>query len=357
MKKPLDREQNLRILALANKRNKRNKKPPVKSSNNRNHQPPLMVIALPNEIKLQRSFINIIEKICLLDKRRPFVINFDKLEKMDIAPALMLAAELDVKKISLAESIIKADTSKWTNEWAKNRLMELGFFQLLDSSTVNTNKSNLNESVKYLKFQSGTVKKKLASGTVKKELTKETRDKLEKIMNEIISEENNQMKMKIFEALTEAITNTHQHAYEGRIFQYYKWWASATINQGQSSNIVKIICYDRGVTIPKSILNKKESILRSWWRGEKNDASILESLVKGELENIYMKNRGESGRGQGIPKLKEIIDNNKKGTMRIYSRKGMAEYSLNSGSKPIYNKEKLSFELKGTLIEWEITLH
>ena len=156
-----------------------------------------------------------------------------------------------------------------------------------------------------------------------------------------------------FIGLSEAVTNAVQHAYEEK--QRKQWWASASYNK--ATRELQILCYDRGMTIPKTLP------LSGIWeqvRGFMSFVGLSEStdcdLIEGALRTRRTATK-ESHRGRGLPQLMNFIDEVDKGSLAIYSRKGKVLYSKSStGGKGEYRGELLKKQIEGTLIEWSVFL-
>ena len=159
----------------------------------------------------------------------------------------------------------------------------------------------------------------------------------------------------MFIGLSEAVSNVVQHAYEDGKVKH--WWASAA--HCQSTGELKIICYDRGQTIPKTLpsSNIREQLGVMMSKLGLNHAIDCD-LIEGALRTRRTMTK-QTNRGRGFPQLMDFVDQVDHGSLKIYSRNGMVTYtkSTKSGSgEGRYTKGTLSKEINGTLIEWSIFL-
>lgn len=304
------------------------------------------IIQLPGIFSLTDNYDAVIEAI---DGIRGcgglFSINFGAMTSISVAAALMLAAEIDicVRSESRTNNTKSAKTLKvWGDEWHKNAgipLREMGFFDLLKIKPAMRNaRGHLGEV--FVKFTSGVEAE--GNGAIRIIERVEKVFAVEKIPPEI--------RMPMLAGMGEAILNTNNHAYKDRTSDLSRWWISASVNR--HSNLLKVICYDRGRTIPRTIVGSPlwESIKENLGGKEERDENVIRAAM--ETQKTSTK---KGHRGYGLQELRDIIDANNQGVMEVYSRNGMVEYTKKPGDEDAtFAVRRLSRELRGTLIVWSI---
>lgn len=145
--------------------------------------------------------------------------------------------------------------------------------------------------------------------------------------------------------LIEAMKNTVQHAGNSRKEKF--WWLS--IRKDKKNKKVTFSFLDYGVGIFNSLKSKSETdpgynALKKFLLG-RSDASILEKIMEGKLNNISRTRKPQHG--TGLPGMKTAIDNNFISKLvilsnNVYANVGSVEY------------EQLNVNFSGTLIQFEI---
>ncbi len=310
------------------------------------------VIELPEQFNLENNFVNVVDKINQVAKcikmGTDFYIDFDKIKNIGVSATLMLAAELSIYKIvkgmSLSGKGMRAYDSNW-DESVRNRLKEMGFFELLNvESQVEKTPKNGGEQEIFIKFTSGT--ENVKDGTdVQKFITNVkstlTKGKIPKGLS-----------LHLHAGMSEAINNTVEHAYKGnKEEEQNRWWISASVNRNNRE--MKVICYDRGLTISKTIRETETKLKKIKMFLSSKDHEIIMATMKHKQSSTK-----ESNRGNGLSSLIGFIEKNGRGVMRVYSGKGMVQYdeSRKHDNKG-YNSDMLSSKMRGTLIEWSVILN
>ena len=269
-------------------------------------------------------------------------INFNALRQVDTAAALMLAAELEVNKIEAGAKKMTAHDSDW-NPKVRTLLEQMGFLELLSADSKIPSRTEPSKNQIFLKFRSG-----------HKLIGDDTMQMVESLQKHIAPYKlEPELLLHLYVGIFEAITNTRHHAYKGGDAEFNRWWISASVNT--QTNEIKIVCYDRGETIPKTIQNSREKskAIQSFLRdifSRTSDGEIIIAAIKQQTSSTKLSNRGK-----GLSELLRLIDANQQGVLRIYSGMGMAEFSpsLKTKKEPCVSR-KLSQKMRGTLVEWSI---
>lgn len=132
---------------------------------------------------------------------------------------------------------------------------------------------------------------------------------------------------------------------------FIKCSLSATLSPKE----LKVLCYDRGQTIPKTLpfSGIQERVMASLKNLglSKIDADLIHAALVTKRTMT-----GELHRGKGIPELKSFIDKHGAGHLSIYSRNGIVHYEKRRNKLPEIRKKRIAKPILGTLIEWCIIL-
>ncbi len=313
-----------------------------------------VTLTLPKKMNFSTHYnetalhIEAIRRLAISGVRRRHVyrltaVNFDDLRRISSSAALVLTAELsrwdDLSRQHLRPLLERWDTS------ILHRFRELGFFELFhnnpmaDYTPPNEESKNV-QFVKYIKGESGDNKK-----------TKLLKKSIHDIVGDDISKW-----VFLNTGLSEAITNVSHHAYpkEGR-YGKKNWYLSGGFNSAAKE--FKIVFYDQGVGIPKSLPTSKiwERVLEHLSVFAKADRKKDEVLLKAAIE-LDRTSTGDSDRGKGIQDMLEFIRQRKNGYISILSRRGLYKYSVDNGKK---STKSVHFEypILGTLIIWKVSLN
>ncbi len=260
-------------------------------------------------------------------------ILLQNIQEISPAGALVLVAEIfRWTKIPTARRLKAASPSQWNPE-VRKLLNDMGFFELLGLGAfaqMNTN----NEGIRYVKFRTG----KKSDGEAPVELLT---DDLEPLVGEMPDNHY------LYAAVTEAMTNVRQHAYQhDRVVT--NWWLSASHHAEKEE--VRILVYDQGSgipgTLPKKLTQDVVSILRN------DHAGLIE-----KAHDLARSASKEEHRGHGLKRdVRGYLERlNCCGYYRVISLRGEYTYKkLASGTSA--EKHNHDNPLKGTLIEWSLTL-
>ena len=300
-------------------------------------------IHLPVNFRLSDNYDKVVKTINDLKSPEKHFVNFNAVRRLSIAASLMLAAELEVGKISSEVSHMEAYDADWDPQ-VRELLKQMGFLELLQASSKVQESSDMDTSQVFVKFKSDD---RLTGGDIRRI----TRD-VAKLT--ALGEIPLRLKIPLNNGMAEAITNTHNHAYQEKD-KLNRWWISASVNRDTGE--ITVVCYDRGRTIPKTILDSKEKKenYEKWARRLKRAIGvyddheiILHAVQEGQSST------GEKYRGKGLPSLMGLIQQNRQGVLKIYSRRGKVKYELGGDGEGVYSSGPLSREMLGTLVEWSI---
>ncbi|WP_142950316.1 hypothetical protein [Brachyspira hampsonii] len=275
-------------------------------------------------------FFNKIREIS--DNKKRLFINMQYLTYITPEAALVLVSELDRLCTLHKTKIGVYDFNKWNNE-IKNIFNDIGMYDFLNIKLSRKEKRYIipsnNSNIIYLKFKSGT------SGNEARKL------QIVNEMESLINENSISGKKTLKVGITEAILNTHHHAYPNdfignSIYKLKKWWLLGYINI--NDNNIKIIIYDQGKTIPKTLDLKKYFILN------KNDAEKILTAVETSESSTKLENRGK-----GLKSIKKYAKKSDDGELVIISGKGYYKYTKNNDT---IESKLLADNLQGTLISW-----
>lgn len=289
------------------------------------------VLCFDRNLNETLNFFNKIRKVG--DNNERLFIEMRYLKYISPEAALVLVAELDRLCILSGKRIGVRYFNKW-NEQIKTIFKDIGMYEFLHIELSRKQKlshiQNDSNSIKFLKFRAGI--------DINYGRKVEIIDDIKKLVNN--SEELNGRKtLKV--GLTEAILNTHHHAYpndfiENSIFKEPKWWVSACFDS--SNNNMKLIVYDQGKTIPGTLDLKKYRVFNE------SDSEKIKTAVETSESSTKLANRGK-----GLKSIKQYAKNANNGELVIISKKGYYKYIKNADMIKTFN---MGQALEGTLISW-----
>jgi anti-sigma regulatory factor (Ser/Thr protein kinase) len=266
-------------------------------------------------------------------------VNFDSLKSLSTPAALVLTAEL-----SNWEDAIRNKLSPRIKQWNAeiySQLHDLGFFDLFENkySKPPVCKDNCSDTrlVRYIKGFCGD------SGKIRE---------LREGIKELVGDKVDKWTF-LASGLDEAITNVFHHAYpEGweRRSKEETWYMTGAFNERTQE--LKVIFYDQGISIPKSLPKSKwkEEIYSLLTSEERQDEQLLKAAVE------YGRTRtGEQDRGKGLGDLLEFIKRRKNGRLSILSGKGQYTFSI-EGNGQLTKTSRSEYPVEGTLIVWRVIL-
>ena len=160
-------------------------------------------------------------------------------------------------------------------------------------------------------------------------------------------------------ALSEAMANVARHAYPSefdfRFAHVNAWWVTASADR--ANRRLTVVVYDQGASIPVTIPQKPwmhsvqqyvlQNLLVEKQFEYQDDATYIEGAMRqGRTQTL------ERGRGEGLPQMKELVDICGGGSLTIWSRGGVCQYTPDAE----LTKATYEFSVGGTLIEWVMDL-
>lgn len=300
--------------------------------------PPLMSLA--KNISGVTQVLNRIRKQSTRQRNEKTYIDFKPIREISPGAALVLAAELDRwnHRFSKNSSKLQAiDVEKWDRNVC-SRLRGMGFFKLLrvnETSHMEEHTSN----IKFMNFRTGAK----VDGKAIEELR--TVD-LEPFIGDSVPN-----RFRLYAAVAEAMTNVVHHAYDKSMKRRPNWWLSAShdISKGE----LRILLYDQGAGIPATLPRKFSDRLFGLWKSNVSDSEMIK--IAHELAETSTR---EAHRGHGLErdvrKYVESVDC--RSAYRITSSRGEYTWTKNPNGKIKESMRNLSQPLRGTLIEWRLTL-
>jgi len=232
---------------------------------------------------------------------------------------------------------LRANVESWDPE-IRRLLIQMGYFELLGllRPRIRTTES----SITFVNFRRG---EPGASDSGK--MAQDLRVDIEAIVGTGIS------RKRLFEGLSEAITNVSQHAYPPSVLggDKKRWWLSASFDR--ASRNLNVIFYDQGVGIPKTLPSSDlwENIKDAFSRW--SDSEKIGAAMEYGRSSV---NRPE--RGKGLKNLLEFAKAYEDGKLSIYSGHGLyrLEHTRDDRIRTTSREHKRS--IGGTLIEWSVKL-
>jgi hypothetical protein len=293
----------------------------------------------PKTFCLTRNYdevVLLISKIFGVFRQDKTFVDFKPIETVSPDAALLLAAVFDMWQRLKNATLRTRDIHLWSPEVA-HVFSSLGLFDLLKTPGHAKSPERETGNVQILKLCSG----QGADGSLAHELTQA----LKLIVGDI--EEH-----PLYVGLTEAMTNTGQHAYPDGTYadfphQLKRWWMTGSYDKTLKS--LRILILDLGVGIPATItLGKlKEQVVSYLTRfSAPDDADRITAAVE-----VGRTSTGTLGRGNGLADIRKFTEQSQKGKLRILSGKGEVVYTTGNVHP---KKTTHAAPIPGTLIEWEI---
>ena len=189
-------------------------------------------------------------------------LDFSALEKLDVASALVLMAEIDMWREKWNQKLT-AHTHTWNAEIHKF-LKELGFFELIKPRETKPLVQHPNEEkITYLQVVRG----QKSDGEKAKKLKENIEMKFKVGLSKPKSK-------RLYAALVESFMNAHRHAYRDSKYAY--WWIVAAYRKQEKNLTVAV--YDIGLGIPETMRKKRtEEVIQII---SSIDSHLIEEAVK-----------------------------------------------------------------------------
>jgi hypothetical protein len=276
-------------------------------------------------------------------------VNLDYVESISTSASLVLTAELSRWDDHIANRLRASDTTKWHPEVLR-QLIDVGFFNIfpgckeLTEDMTTGNESSLRV-VQYIKGSSGEVEKHRV---------------LKKSIADLVPGNNIPKWHFMATGISEAITNVGHHAYPeySNVHDDDKNWYMGG-SYDKSTNEMRIVFYDQGVSIPKSLPNSKikekaldalKKLTGSRTMSGLHDEALLQAAVQ-----IDRTRTEANDRGKGLADLLNYIEQSKSGYISILSRKALYKFTYKDGSRSV-KTERFRNPIEGTLIIWKVNL-
>ena len=303
-------------------------------------------IRLPEDFRLSENYSAVVGAIASIKKKfliqKNQFVDFNQVRRIGTKAAIMLAAEFDICRIKSPGIRHRSHDNRWNAE-IREILDDLGLFDLLGIKRQSKPLDDRVSPVTFIKFFSE------MDARMNEYLP--FRSKIdEQIAKHAAEPIKGEAKMWLYMGLSEAAVNAIHHAYlkPGKLS---RWWVSASYHKDDGD--LRIVCYDRGLTIPKTLPRAKI------WERVRNltgkiglDMGVDADLIYAAIESRRTATK-QSHRGRGLIRLISFIDACGNGRLSIYSRRGLVHYHCENG-KMRHERETLKKAFPGTLIEWRI---
>ena len=271
-------------------------------------------------------------------------VNFDNLKSISTSAALVLTAELSKWDDRIRQKL-RPKVDNWDEEILK-QFTDIGFFDLFQNPPSGNGHSHKSSSIKLVKYIKGRCGDSKKTRKLKTELTNIVEDEISKWTF-------------LRGGLDEAITNVSHHAYpdnNGFSEDDKNWYLTGSYNE--STKEIKIVFYDQGIGIPKSLPTSEIwekvlnflTIIKIPSADRKKDEVLLKAAV--ELDRT---STAETDRGKGLQDLLEFIRQRGEGYLSIISLKGLYKLTVHNGKETI-KTEHFDNGVCGTLIIWSAIL-
>lgn len=153
----------------------------------------------------------------------------------------------------------------------------------------------------------------------------------------------------LYDGMSEAVTNAVQHAYPSASEGTSKknWWAFSQQRNGE----LTVAILDLGIGIPASLRNRGDvkETLSMLLKKKRRDTLFIEMAAESKRTSTRLPHRGK-----GLPEMLEFVKTGHVGHFSIYSENGFFRY--NGEQKTEHGRDFKNHPIKGTLIQWQVTL-
>lgn len=301
-------------------------------------------IMIPSSVSLKDNYEETVD--CLMQIRRfalqhswPVFLYFNRVEKLEPAAALLLAAEIHrCRNLRAYRNGAIVSGSYPRSQEISLQLKELGFFRLIEVMDDPDAEEGENRESRpfFLPFRSG--------NNVIAELVSAFCD----IVTEGAFDMAPQAKRRMVGAIKEAMGNCVEHGYRGRSHSecmYGRWWLCGYVDPQQNEMMITIL--DQGVGIPETLDHQwKErfaALMNFTW--PPTDGQMILAATE-----LHRSSTGQAGRGKGFRDMRRFIDTCDDGELRVLSNRGAYLYIKGESER---TSDRTS-SIGGTLIEWRI---
>lgn len=285
-------------------------------------------------------------------KRRPSLyIDLDKIERIDIEGALLLAAELDrVRRVLGMRAMM--DDENW-HPRVRSILYGLGLYQVTEAGRVHHSVPiddfvgpAENNGLSIVPFLSCT----------KADPTKAL--ELRQALYERCAPPGDESQLAIYDALVEAFNNAVGHAYKDEypgdgLPRVRRWWAGALIDH--HLGYLNLVVYDQGVGIPTTLPRRGNLHRLVGQAPERTDADVIAGALKygrsGVSEDALFGSEAD-GRGNGLWRMCMLAETFEDADVRFTSLKGDVLYAKGGAVE----LTELQSRFCGTMIRWRTSI-
>ena len=303
-------------------------------------------LVLPEVLSLSSNYDRFVQVIREFRKsarggRRPAALDFKNIRKVSPAAALVLVAELDRWRRLSGGKLRAVDLELWDPE-VRQLLQEMGFFKVLEVGNAPIlDNERLDSDTTLIQFRT--------EDMVIGETAVRVREDIEAVLGGEVPN-----RRELFRAVSEAMTNSLQHAYPPHLRRdktcaYNRWWMAGSYRR--SKKLLRILFYDQGVGIPKTLPRKfPMEKIRGFFTNlgiQRDDASMIQAAIE-----LTRSSTEQPHRGKGLPEIQRFVSDFQDARLRILSGRGEYIY-ISKGKTSLISH---AIPLGGTLIQWEIGL-
>lgn len=275
--------------------------------------------------------------------------DYSSIETLSTSTALIMTAEYHRAANILGSAPPAINLHTWS-DGAFLPLFQIGFFEAIGNLEATVNGLQDKGSIVYLRAVSGT------GGADLEAVSKELMELSKSLEGSQLSRE---LRLDLNNAIGEAMVNVSKWAYpedhDYIVPHLGKFWVTGSVDK--RSNLLTIVIYDQGVTIPVSYPKKR---LKQQAIDYLKGLLRLDSAFDFENDSAYIdcamrfghSQSGKEYRGQGLPQMKELIDRFGGGSLTICSRGGIWHYDHGKSAL----RTSFPVSVGGTLIEWKIAV-
>jgi hypothetical protein len=275
-----------------------------------------------------------------LRKYTPLEVRFDKVEKLEPAATLALAAEIyRCRKLRVFRRGEFVTGNYPKSELINANLSEFGFYSLLkiaDRPIEREIEGDLSRPI-FLRF--------LTSNRVEPGLV----DRFVSIIEKHVLNINQVARGRLVGAIKEAMGNVDEHAYSRSSdvqTMNKRWYLSARVNL--ESHEVLIILYDQGIGIPATIDTDLLETIRATLALQTDiRLHVSDGYTIKLATELWRTGTGQQGRGRGFRDMKRFVGLCADGELTVLSNRGRYTYVV-SGEEHENHHESLG----GTIIQW-----
>lgn len=167
----------------------------------------------------------------------------------------------------------------------------------------------------------------------------------------------NQDESELLTGISEAVSNTQDHAYQIDATMR-PWWLFSSVKD----NLLSVAVCDLGVgiasSLPKNVKEKFNISMREFFETLQMTSSKKEStMIKAALEfrRSRMNTNGSTHRGKGLSQMLSVANEVPESTFIVHSNKGMYAYR-NRGENADRNFSDFKSSISGTVVLWSVPL-